>query len=96
MSALGLACYTLGDCDQAATWGRRSLAENSRFTANLRILAASLAAAGRLAEAQEVGRAVLAVAPGFRVGPFCEGYAYPDPARREALARHLRLAGLPG
>jgi DNA-binding SARP family transcriptional activator len=96
MSALGLACYTLGDFDQAATWGRRSLAENSRFTANLRILAASLAAAGRLAEAQEVGRAVLAVAPAFRVGPFCEGYAYPDPARREALARHLRLAGLPG
>lgn len=39
---------------------------------------------------------MLAVAPAFRVGPFCEGYAYPDPARREALARHLRLAGLPG
>jgi adenylate cyclase len=71
------------------------MSRNPSFIANLRFLAASLAAGGRRAEAHEVGRALVALAPGFRVGPFCDGYAYRDPARRAAVARHLRAAGLP-
>jgi adenylate cyclase len=71
------------------------MAENPNFTANLRFLAASLAASGRLGEAREAGRALLAIEPRFRVQPFCDGYAYRDPARREALAQHLHAAGLP-
>jgi DNA-binding SARP family transcriptional activator/TolB-like protein len=96
LSALGLACYTAGQFNEAVAWGRRSAAENPNFTANLRTLVASLAAAGDVTEAQRTAQALLAVSPAFRVGPFCEGYAYRDPMRREALAQHLRLAGLPG
>jgi DNA-binding SARP family transcriptional activator len=96
LSALGLACYTAGKFEEAATWARKAAAENPNFTANLRTLTASLAAAGHLAEAQRAAQALLAVAPAFRVGSFCEGYAYSDPTRREALARDLRRAGLPG
>jgi tetratricopeptide (TPR) repeat protein len=91
-----LACYTAGKFEEAATWARKAAAENPNFTANLRTLTASLAAAGHLAEAQRAAQALLAVAPAFRVGSFCEGYAYSDPTRREALARDLRRAGLPG
>ena len=94
-TALGLACYTGGDYDEAVAWGRKARSQSPNYTANLRFLAASFAAAGRAAEAIEVGRALLDLEPGFRVGGFCDNYAYKDPARRAALARHLRAAGLP-
>src|ERR1043166_5861966 len=35
---LGLACYTSGEFDEAAAWGRTAMSENPRFTANLRVL----------------------------------------------------------
>jgi hypothetical protein len=91
-----LACYTAGKFEDAVVWARKSAAEKPNFAANLRTLTASLAAAGHLAEAQRSAQALLAVVPAFRVGPFCESYAYADPTRRETLARDLRLAGLPG
>lgn len=94
-AALGFACYTGGDFNDAAVWGRKAMAQNPNFTANLRFLAASLAAADRLVEARDVGRTLLEIEPDFRVQTFCDGYAYKDPARRLALARHLELAGLP-
>ena len=79
-----------------ARWGRTARDENPRFTANLRFLAANLAVAGRLEEAREAAQALLALEPGFEVSAFTERYAIRDPDRRDRLARHLRLAGLPG
>jgi hypothetical protein len=43
-----------------------------------------------------VGRALVAAAPTFQVGRFVDAYAIRDPERRDRLAQHLRLAGLPG
>jgi adenylate cyclase len=94
-TALGLACYTSGDYEEAVMWCRRSMSENPNYTANIRFLAASLTAAGRTAEAAVIGRALLALEPGFRVQHFCDTYAYKDPERRAAFAFHLRAAGLP-
>lgn len=94
-TALGLAGYTAGRFDEAIAWGRKAMAQNPNFTANLRFLAASLAGAGREGEAFDVGRALLAIEPGFRVRRFCDSYAYKDPARRATFAGHLRSAGLP-
>jgi adenylate cyclase len=92
---LGLAFYTSGEFDEAAAWGRQSMSENPRFTANLRILAAALAAAERLDEARLVAARLLEADPSFRVTPFCERYALRDRDRRAALADLLRAAGLP-
>ncbi len=94
-TALGLACYTGGKYEDAVAWGRKARSQSPNYTANLRFLTASLAAAGRVSEAAEVGRALLDLEPGFRVRPFCDAYAYKDQARRAALAEHLRSAGLP-
>ena len=94
-TALGFACYTSGDLDEAVVWCRRAMSGKPTFAANLRFLAASLAAGGRLAEAREVGSTLLEIAPDFHVDTFCETYAYKDPARRAVLASHLKLAGLP-
>jgi transcriptional regulator with AAA-type ATPase domain/TolB-like protein len=94
-SILVLAHYVGGEYDEAARWGRKAREENPQYTANLRLLAASLAAAGNVDEAREVGRALLVVQPAFEVGRFVNGYAIRDPERRDRLADHLRLAGLP-
>jgi TolB-like protein/tetratricopeptide (TPR) repeat protein len=94
-TALGLACYTSGNYEEAVVWGRKARSQSPNYTANLRFLAASLAAAGRGSEAADVGRALLDREPGFHVQRFCDTYAYKDPARRATLALHLRAAGLP-
>ena len=93
---LAFGYYVAGEHDAAIQWGRKAREENPRFTANLRILAASLAASGQVDEALEVSRALLAVEPEFKVGRFVSRYAIRDPDRRDRLAGHLRLAGLPG
>lgn len=94
-TALALAAYTSDEFEAAVAWGRKAMSQNPRYTATLRILTASLAAAGRLEEARAVGRALLELAPGFRVQQFCRTYAYREASRREALAARFISAGLP-
>jgi adenylate cyclase len=95
-AALCLAHYTRGAFREASQWGGKAMAAHPSFTATLRLLAASMAAEGDLDGARAVGRQLLSVEPGFRVEPFCAGYAYRDPARRRDMAQHLHAAGLPG
>ncbi len=95
-SILGLGHYVGGDYEEAARWGRIAREENAQFTANLRFLAASLGALGLVEEARDVRDALLIVEPKFEVARFVASYAIRDPDRTEQLARHLRLAGLPG
>jgi adenylate cyclase len=94
-AALALAAYTAGEFEQAATWGSKARSQNARFTANLRVLAASLAAAGRRDEASEAAAALMGVEPAFRVEPFCASYPFKDAYLRIALESHLKAAGLP-
>jgi transcriptional regulator with AAA-type ATPase domain/TolB-like protein/Flp pilus assembly protein TadD len=95
-TGLALGHYVAGAYDEAARWGRKSREENPRYTANLRLLAASLAAAEHLDEAREVSHALLLTDPNFVVQRFVDSYALRDPDRRTRLAHHLRSAGLPG
>ena len=95
-TSLGIGFYVAGEHEEGARWGRKAREGNPRYTANLRFLAANLAAAGHLEEAAEASQALLAVEPAFRVGTFVERYAIRDPARRDRFAAHLRRAGLPG
>lgn len=94
-SIIALACYAAGDYADAAQWARRSAALNPRFTANLRFLAASLAANGQIDEAIQVGRDLLRVDPKFSASRFAQAYAFRDPAKRQLFADHLVRAGLP-
>lgn len=94
-TALGHAAYTLGNYEAAAAWGRQAYAENPQYTANIRLLIASLAAAGQLGEAREISGTLVRLEPGFRVRSFCGSYAYREAERRALLAEHLLLAGLP-
>lgn len=94
-TALTLAHYTNATYEEAIQWGRRTMAISARFTANMRPLIGSLVAVGRLEEARDIARRMLAVTPQFRVDPFIARYPISDPARKEKLRRELLEAGLP-
>jgi len=94
-SVTALAAYAAGDYADAALWARKSAALNPRFTANLRFLAASLAASGQIDEARQAGRDLLRVNPTFSAVKFAEGHAFKDPAKRRLFGEHLVQAGLP-
>jgi transcriptional regulator with AAA-type ATPase domain/TolB-like protein/Tfp pilus assembly protein PilF len=95
-TSLCIAFYVAGEPEEGVRWGRKAREESPRYTGNLRFLAANLAALGKVDEAREVGEALLALEPGFKVGSFVDRYAIRDPERQQRLARHLRAAGLPG
>jgi len=90
-----LASYCAGDYAEAVQWARRSTALNPRFTANLRFLAASLAATGQTEEAKRIADLLLQINPNFSTRRFAEAHAFKDPAKRKLFAEHLILAGLP-
>jgi adenylate cyclase len=92
---VALASYAAGDYADAAQWARRSSALNPRFAANLRFLAASLAASGQVEEARQAAQELLRVDPKFSSRRFTDGHAFKDPAMRRQFGDHLIKAGLP-
>jgi adenylate cyclase len=95
-SGMNLAYYSQGLYEEAVKWGRLSASENPYYTANLRYLAAALAALDRLQEAQEVSDALMARDPAFRLSKF-ERTLLPfrDPQVGSRFMDHMRRAGLP-
>jgi adenylate cyclase len=81
--------------EEAVAWSRQSRALNSNFTANLRILAASLAHVGRVEEARAVAEELLRIEPAFSVGQFIRGHPLVQGPHLERYETGLRLAGLP-
>jgi len=94
-SALTNAHYTNETFDEAVHWGTKVMAAAPQFVANLRLLAASLVAAGSLDRAREVGAMHMRIDPSFSVEKYCSWYPIKQPARRVLLAERLIEAGLP-
>jgi class 3 adenylate cyclase/Tfp pilus assembly protein PilF len=94
-SALTNAHYTNETFDEAVHWGTKVMAGAPQFVANLRLLAASLVAAGSLERAREVGAAHMRIDPSFSVEKYCSWYPIKQPERRALLAERLIEAGLP-
>jgi DNA-binding SARP family transcriptional activator/Tfp pilus assembly protein PilF len=91
--ALCVACYTEGDYERAADWGLRALGENTVWRGTLGFTAASLAALGRLREAQEITARIRAKWPTRRISDIMNSLAYRDADRRRLYGEHLRAAG---
>jgi adenylate cyclase len=89
---LALTFYLDGDIDAAASWARRSLSENPRFTSGLKLLTASLVGVGKVDEAREVAADLARIEPGFASKG---GLSSPirDPDKAALYLRHLRAAG---
>jgi len=94
-ATMALAAYAAGEYDESVRWARRSAALNLRFNANLRFLAAGLAASGKVEEAHVAAETLLRFDPKFGARKFAEGHAFKDREMRLRFGDHLVLAGLP-
>jgi class 3 adenylate cyclase/TolB-like protein len=95
-TSLTISHYLTSNYDEAVRWGRKTLAMNPRYSANMRPLIASLAASGHPAEALKVAQAMVAIEPHFGVESFINRYPLKSPEVRAQYAQHLREGGLPG
>ena len=94
-TTLTLAHYAADNYEEAIVYGRKVAGAKPVFTANLRFLAASLAASDRLAEANDVAHLILQLEPHFVAKKFAASYAFRDEERRRQFCEHLIKAGLP-
>jgi adenylate cyclase len=93
---LGLAHYGNGNYAEAVKWGRMAASENPRYTSTLKLLAASLAALGRSAEAKEAAELLVKSQPDFRLADYARlQQPFHDPALSARYLAHLAEAGLP-
>jgi DNA-binding SARP family transcriptional activator/Tfp pilus assembly protein PilF len=93
--ALCVAHYTNGDYEQAAEWGKRGLAEKTVWRGTRGFTAASLAALGRVHEAQDIVAQIRAVMPGRRLNDVLNELQYQDAGQRMRYGEHLVAAGYP-
>lgn len=94
LGAMAIAHYVSGNLETAVQWAEQSRQQNSVFTSNHRILAASLAGLGRTAEAQMVCQEALTIDPGFRLPTHLSRTPWRGPTR-ETLYERLLQAGFP-
>jgi adenylate cyclase len=95
-NVLNLAYYAGGDYETAVKWGKMSYNENPRYTANLRYLAAGLAALGRIDNARSIAVELMQLEPDIRLDALQRTrMPFQDPAFRARFTEHLRSAGLP-
>lgn len=93
---MGIAHYCQGNIPEALRWCRLSDAETPRFTSNLRVLIAALAAAGQEGEARHAAARLLQLEPGFTLAEYERGrLPYRDSRVRARILADLRAAGLP-
>ncbi|WP_198373281.1 winged helix-turn-helix domain-containing tetratricopeptide repeat protein [Roseomonas rosulenta] len=90
-----IAHYASENHEAAVEWGLRSMRSSPNYTSNLRVTAAALVALGRGGDAAPLARRVLALEPGFRVGPMIAKQAFRDDAARASYGQRLVEAGLP-
>jgi adenylate cyclase len=93
---LTLAHYANGSYEEAIKWGRMALNENPTYTATHRLFAASLVAAGRVSEANQVAAAMIRLEPDFRISTYANTrQPFRPPELRNRLLDHLQKAGFP-
>jgi len=92
--ALALGHFTNRRYEEAANAARRAAQGNPGFSIMHMLLAASLAAQGRVAEANAAAARVLALQPNFTIERHCAGFAVPA-VLAVPLTDACRAAGLP-
>lgn len=93
-ASMALTFYAAERHQDAAHWAKVSATYHPNLAMSARVLSASLAALGRLEEADRAAAQVLRIDPGFRLSTW--RMRSPLPVRvRDRYSQRLRLAGLP-
>jgi adenylate cyclase len=90
---LGQNHYLSGTYEEAIRWCRKSLSLNPRFGNAARVLAASLVAVGRGAEAKRVAEHHRQILPRFRVSEYAQRCPFEEPVAA-LYVRRLKEAGI--
>lgn len=94
-NVLSIAHYANANFQEAALWSKQAFRENRNFAANLRMLAASLSAAGLFEEAKMAGAILIQTDPAFKVSRYASFCPWATAETRERFLDNLRAAGLP-
>ena len=87
--------FLAGRYDEASSWSEKALRQHSNYLPAMRMLAASHALAGRLAEAREAMARIRQIAPELRVSNVSEVVPFRGPQDFARYMDGLRKAGLP-
>jgi TolB-like protein len=90
---LSQALYGAGDFAEAAAWARHSILSHPQHSPSWRVLAASLVALGRIAEAEEAAARMRELEPGFSLRVLAARTPLQG-ATRDLFIERLRRAGL--
>jgi TolB-like protein/Flp pilus assembly protein TadD len=94
-SGMGSAHMFLGDFATAVRWLRKSISNNPNLTSTHRFLAVALAQAGRVPEARQAVKDLLAIDPSSTLTRSVRFTAYRDAGPRQMYLEGLKVAGLP-
>jgi TolB-like protein/Flp pilus assembly protein TadD len=94
-AALSYAHFVVGRYDLAAHTALQAVRDRPSYLVAHRLLAASLGQLGRVEEAAEAARALLALTPGYTIADAVGHASMRDPAMRDRFLNGLRRAGLP-
>ena len=87
--------FLAGRYDEASTWSEKALREHGDFLPALRMVSASHASAGRMAEAQRAMARIRELDPEFRVSKLMDVVPFREPKDINRYVDGLRKAGLP-
>jgi tetratricopeptide (TPR) repeat protein len=92
---MSIACLGEGQFEEGASWARKALSQNPRFTGAIRMLAANLAHLGQVDAGREAIAENLRIEPGLTIGKLRGRRMSMHDGLWEKFAEGLRLAGLP-
>ncbi|NTS30502.1 adenylate cyclase [Phyllobacterium sp. BT25] len=93
---VGLAHFCAGRYDEAAAWAGKSMRHQPNYPSAMRVAAAGLAKAGRIAEAREMVARLCAFDPTLRISNLAEILPpFRRPDDRDRYIEALRIGGLP-
>jgi hypothetical protein len=92
---MSIACLGEGQHEEGASWARKALAQNPRFTNAIRLLAAHLALLGEIGAAREAAAEVLCADPDFTISRFRSRRKFINDKLWQKFSQGWRLAGLP-
>ena len=93
---LGIAYYGSGEYESAARWCRMSYSENPHYTANLRILTASLIGCREVDDAREIVQLLMRMEPDFSIERYrTSRQPFRDEKIKKTYLKHLQQAGFP-
>ena len=90
-----MSLYQLDALDEAELWSRRALGHNPTFIVSLRVLAATLARRGQLAEAEQTVQRMVELDVSETLEFFRARSPYQTDAAKERLCADLEAAGMP-